>query len=77
MNFLFFIIALPITLSVNIVCFLFALLFEPSFRMIDGISVIKRVQREAHNLMLNRIWTDITPLFQAIIASIIYYVAFF
>lgn len=77
MNTIFEIIALPITLAVSAVCFFFAMIFESSLRTKNGVTVFKRIYRESHNLMLNRVWSDIQPLFKCVISAIIYYVIFF
>ena len=77
MNTIFSIIAFPITAGIEIICFIFAMFFEPSFQTQNGVSVFKRIYRESHNLLLNRMWDDWSPWFQATVAMIIYFSIFF
>lgn len=76
MNTIFTIIALPFTFIISSICFLFALMFEPSFSKKDGVDVFKRVFRESNNLALMKIWKDLSPLFQSIISATIYLAIF-
>lgn len=80
MKTIFTLIALPITILISIICFLFVLVvffFESDIKEKNGLATFKRIQIESRNMSLIDGWESIHPVAQVIISVAIYYVIFF
>lgn len=77
MKTIFSIIALPITIIISIICFLFVLIFESDLRSKDGFGVLERMLIKSRSMMLMEAWESIPDMWKGIISIIVYYILFF